>query len=43
MALFEKATDVFTWYAIIFLPPETAKQLKSGKVEIITVQTNEDE
>ena len=41
--IFFKGTDVFTWFNIIFLPPETAKQLKSAKVEIITVQTYEDE
>ena len=43
MTIFEKNTDLFTFFNIIFLPPEDAMQLKMGKVEIITVQTNEDE
>ena len=44
MAMLEKGTyDELTWFNIFFLPPETAKQLKSAQVEIITVQTYEDE
>ena len=35
--IFFKGTDVFTWFNIIFLPPEAAQRLKSAKVEINTV------
>ena len=35
--VFYKGADMFTWFNIIFLPPEAAKRLTSGKVEIKTV------